>query len=247
MLFVRGVERFAPAEHRPHPPGYPLLIGLGKALALAVGDPFRSLVILSVVSSAVGYVALALAFRELAIRCGAAAVADAVGVTGALLFHFSPAMLVYGPLALSGAIASGNAILAAQAAGADLAYIGSAFIATAEANADERYKQMIVDSSAADIVYSNLFTGVHGNYLRQSIVNAGLDPEALPQSDPSKMNFGSGGGPRPRARPAKDIDPLQSSVKAQRRLVSSSYSLMYGRSVRPSTRQSSRRGSSPGV
>lgn len=101
VLFVRGVERFAPAEHRPHPPGYPLLIGLGKALAVVVGDPFRSLVILSVVSSAVGYVALAWAFRELAIRCGAAAVADAVGVTGALLFHFSPAMLVYGPLALS--------------------------------------------------------------------------------------------------------------------------------------------------
>ncbi|WP_176059366.1 nitronate monooxygenase family protein [Paraburkholderia sp. BCC1876] len=94
-----------------------------------------------------------------------------------------------GPLALSGAIASGDAILAAQAAGADLAYIGSAFIATSEANADERYKQMIVDSTAADIVYSNLFTGVHGNYLRHSIANAGLDPDALPESDPSSMNF----------------------------------------------------------
>jgi nitronate monooxygenase len=104
-----------------------------------------------------------------------------------------------GPLALSGAIASGNAILAAQAAGADLAYIGSAFIATAEANADERYKQMIVDSSASDIVYSNLFTGVHGNYLRQSIANAGLDPDALPQSDPSQMNFGSGGNSEAKA------------------------------------------------
>jgi nitronate monooxygenase len=104
-----------------------------------------------------------------------------------------------GPLILSGAIANGNAILAAQAAGADLAYVGSAFIATTEAHADERYKQMIVDSSASDIVYSNLFTGVHGNYLRQSIVNAGLDPEALPQSDPSKMNFGSGGGSKAKA------------------------------------------------
>lgn len=101
VLFLRGVERFAPAEHRPHPPGYPLLIGLGKAVAAVAGDPFRSLVILSVLSSALGFVALVLAFRELAIRCGAAAVADAVGITGALLFHFSPAMLVYGPLALS--------------------------------------------------------------------------------------------------------------------------------------------------
>lgn len=96
-----------------------------------------------------------------------------------------------GPLLLSGAIASGNAVLAAQAAGADLAYIGSAFIATQEANAQDAYKQMIVESSADDIVYSNLFTGVHGNYLRNSIVRAGLDPEALPTSDASKMNFGS--------------------------------------------------------
>lgn len=96
-----------------------------------------------------------------------------------------------GPLLLSGSIANGNAVLAAQAAGADLAYIGSAFIATREANADEAYKQMIVDSDAEDIVYSNLFTGVHGNYLKKSIENAGLDPLALPESDPSKMNFGS--------------------------------------------------------
>ena len=96
-----------------------------------------------------------------------------------------------GPLLLSGAISSGDAILAAQAAGADLAYIGSAFIATQEANAQDGYKQMIVDSSANDIVYSNLFTGVHGNYLRGSIERAGLDPSALPESDPSKMNFGS--------------------------------------------------------
>ncbi|MCA3254416.1 MAG: nitronate monooxygenase [Alphaproteobacteria bacterium] len=98
-----------------------------------------------------------------------------------------------GPLALSGSIATGDAVLAAQAMGADLAYIGSAFIATAEARADERYKQMIVDSSADDIVYSNLFTGVHGNYLKPSIVAAGMDPDNLPTSDPSAMNFGSGG------------------------------------------------------
>jgi nitronate monooxygenase len=95
-----------------------------------------------------------------------------------------------GPLALSGSIASGNAILAAQAMGADLAYIGSAFIATDEARASDDYKQMIVSSSSDDIVYSNLFTGVHGNYLKGSIVKAGLDPENLPESDPSKMNFG---------------------------------------------------------
>lgn len=98
-----------------------------------------------------------------------------------------------GPLALSGAIASGQSLLAAQVMGADFGYIGSAFIATHEANAPSAYKECIVASDAADIVYTNLFTGVHGNYLRQSIVAAGLDPENLPQSDPSKMNFGSGG------------------------------------------------------
>ena len=94
-----------------------------------------------------------------------------------------------GPLVLSGAIARGDAVLAAQAMGADLAYIGSAFIATEEARAVDAYKQMIVASSAEDIVYTNLFTGVHGNYLRGSIVAAGLDPEHLPESDPSKMDF----------------------------------------------------------
>ncbi len=97
-----------------------------------------------------------------------------------------------GPLVLSGSIATGRAVLAAQVMGADLAYIGSAFIATREANADAAYKQMIVESNAADIVYTNLFTGVHGNYLRGSIVRAGLDPDDLPTSDPSKMNFSSG-------------------------------------------------------
>jgi nitronate monooxygenase len=96
-----------------------------------------------------------------------------------------------GPLLLAGAIANGRSVLAAQALGADLAYIGSAFIATAEAHASLRYKEAIVDATAADIVYTNLFTGVLGNYLKSSIVNAGLDPDNLPTSDPSKMNFSS--------------------------------------------------------
>ena len=95
-----------------------------------------------------------------------------------------------GPIALSGSIASGDAVLAAQAMGADFAYIGSAFIATLEARAAEDYKQAIVDSNSDDIVYSNLFTGVHGNYLAPSIRAAGLDPDNLPVSDPTKMNFG---------------------------------------------------------
>ncbi|MDQ2734132.1 MAG: nitronate monooxygenase family protein [Pseudomonadota bacterium] len=95
-----------------------------------------------------------------------------------------------GPVALSGAISSGGGVLAAQAMGADFAYVGSAFIATDEARAAPEYKAMIVASNSDDIVYSNLFTGVHGNYLKGSIRNAGLDPEALPESDPSKMNFG---------------------------------------------------------
>ena len=97
-----------------------------------------------------------------------------------------------GPLALSGAIATGDAVLAAQAMGADLAYIGSAFIATHEARASDAYKQAIVECNSDDIVYSNLFTGVHGNYLAPSIRAAGLDPQHLPESDPSKMNFAEG-------------------------------------------------------
>jgi len=97
-----------------------------------------------------------------------------------------------GPIALSGAMATGGAVLAAQAMGADFAYVGSAFIATEEARAADAYKQMIVDSNADDIVYTNLFTGVHGNYLRGSISAAGLDPDDLPESDPSKMDFGGG-------------------------------------------------------
>ena len=106
-----------------------------------------------------------------------------------------------GPVALSGSIASGGAVLAAQAMGADFAYIGSAFVATDEARAVEGYKQMIVDSSSDDIVYSNLFTGVHGNYLKGSIRASGLDPDNLPESDPSKMNFGGAGS----AKAWKDV------------------------------------------
>ena len=98
-----------------------------------------------------------------------------------------------GPVALAGGIAHGASILAALACGADLAYAGSLFIATREAHAPEEYKKMIVDASADDIVYTNLFTGVHGNYLKPSVSKAGLDPENLPASDPSKMNFASGG------------------------------------------------------
>jgi nitronate monooxygenase len=121
-----------------------------------------------------------------------------------------------GPLALSGAIATGDAVLAALAAGADFAYIGSAFIATEEARADLAYKQCIVDSSSDDIVYSNLFTGVHGNYLAPSIRNAGLDPDDLPQSDPSKMNFGGGEGSK---KAWKDIWGCGQGIAAVRAVV----------------------------
>ena len=96
------------------------------------------------------------------------------------------------PLALSGAIATGEALLGARAMGADFGYVGSPFIATHEANAQAEYKRMIVDSGAEDIVYSSLFTGVWGNYLRGSVENAGMDPDALPQADAGSMNFGSG-------------------------------------------------------
>ena len=111
-----------------------------------------------------------------------------------------------GPIALSGAIANGRAIRAARLLGADFAYIGSAFIATKEANAVERYKEMITTSGAEDIVYSNLFTGVHGNYLKPSIMAAGMDPENLPQSDASKMSFGTDdSGERVRPKAWKEI------------------------------------------
>jgi nitronate monooxygenase len=101
-----------------------------------------------------------------------------------------------GPLLLSGALANGASILGALAVGADLAYVGSAFIATHEAHAAEAYKQMIVESGAEDVVYTSLFTGVHGNYLKPSIARAGLDPDNLPESDPSKMNFGTNRPPK---------------------------------------------------
>src|SRR5437763_15048687 len=111
-----------------------------------------------------------------------------------------------GPIALSGAIANGRAIRAARMLGADFAYIGSAFIATREANAVEGYKQMITNSSAEDIVYSNLFTGVHGNYLKPSIMAAGMDPDNLPTSDPSMMSFGTdASGERAKPKAWKEI------------------------------------------
>lgn len=104
-----------------------------------------------------------------------------------------------GPIALSGSIATGDAVLAAQAMGADFAYIGSRWLAAKEANVSDSYRQAIVESAAADIVYTNLFTGVHGNYLKKSIVNAGLDPDNLPQADKMAMNFASGGGAKAKA------------------------------------------------
>jgi nitronate monooxygenase len=106
-----------------------------------------------------------------------------------------------GPVVLSGSISTGGAVLAAQAMGADLAYIGSAFIATHEARAVDGYKEMITQSDSDDIVYSNFYTGIHGNYLKGSIRNSGMDPDNLPESDPSKMNFGAGG----EAKAWKDI------------------------------------------
>jgi nitronate monooxygenase len=107
-----------------------------------------------------------------------------------------------GPLLLAGSIASGRSILSALAMGADLAYVGSAFIATQEANASDAYKQMVTECSAADVIYTNLISGVHGNYLKPSLIAAGLDPDSLPTSDPSKMNFGSD---RQKPRAWKDI------------------------------------------
>ncbi len=123
-----------------------------------------------------------------------------------------------GPVALSGAIASGGAILAAQAMGADLAYIGSAFIATHEARAVDGYKQMIVESNSDEIVYSNFYTGIHGNYLKGSIRNAGMDPENLPESDPSKMNFSTGEGANA-AKAWRDIWGCGQGIGAIREIV----------------------------
>lgn len=135
-----------------------------------------------------------------AIRKGADGLIAVAAGAGGHAGRFSPFAIIQeirewfdGPLLLSGAIAHGGAILAAQAMGADLAYIGSPFIATHEARAGDEYKQAIAECSADDIVLTNLFTGVHGNYLKPSIINAGMDPDNLPESDPSQMNFGSGG------------------------------------------------------
>ena len=133
-----------------------------------------------------------------------------------------------GPLALSGSIATGDAVLAAQAMGADLAYIGSPFIATDEANADPKYKEGIVEGRAADIVYSNLFTGVHGNYLRGSIAAAGLDPDNLPEGELKTMDFGGGNGSKAKAwrdiwgsgqgiGAVHEVEPVAARVERMRR------------------------------
>ena len=145
-------------------------------------------------------------FARKAIEKGATGLIPVAAGAGGHAGKLSPFAIVQeirewfdGPVALSGSIANGGAVLGAQAMGADLAYIGSPWIATFEANAEENYKQGIVEGRASDIVYSNLFTGVHGNYLRQSIVNAGLDPDNLPEGDISTMNFGSGGNTEAKA------------------------------------------------
>src|SRR6201991_3972010 len=149
-------------------------------------------------------------FARKAIEKGADGLIPVASGAGGHAGHLSPFALIQalrewfdGPLALSGAIAHGRSILGAQAMGADLAYVGSAFIATQEANANPAYQQMIVESTGEDITYTNLFTGVHGNYLTPSIVAAGLDPANLPVSDASAMNFGSGGNQK--AKAGRDI------------------------------------------
>ena len=145
-------------------------------------------------------------FARKAIEKGADGLIPVASGAGGHAGHLSPFALIQGlrewfdgPIALSGAIAHGRSVLGAQAMGADLAYVGSAFIATQEANANPAYQQMIVESSGEDITYTNLFTGVHGNYLTPSIIAAGLDPANLPISDASAMNFGSGGNQKAKA------------------------------------------------
>ena len=145
-------------------------------------------------------------FARKAVEKGADGVIAVAAGAGGHAGRWSPFALIQeirswfdGPLILSGAIANGRSVLAAEAAGADLAYVGSPFIATMEANASEDYKQAIVDSSAADIVYSDLFTGVHGNYLRSSIVNSGLDPDNLERGNLETMKFGSEGSGKTKA------------------------------------------------
>jgi nitronate monooxygenase len=149
-------------------------------------------------------------FARKAVEKGADGVIAVAAGAGGHAGRWSPFALLQeirawfdGPLILSGAIANGGSVLAAQAAGADLAYVGSPFIATEEANAPDGYKQAIVDSGAADIVYTDLFTGVHGNYLRSSIVSSGLDPDNLAGVDPTAMKFGSEGSAK--AKAWKDI------------------------------------------
>jgi nitronate monooxygenase len=145
-------------------------------------------------------------FARKAVEKGADGVIAVAAGAGGHAGRWSPFALLQeiriwfdGPLILSGAIANGGSVLAAQAAGADLAYVGSPFIATEEANAPEEYKQAIVDSGAADIIYTDLFTGVHGNYLRSSIENSGLDPDNLAGIDPTAMKFGSEGSAKAKA------------------------------------------------
>ncbi|MES2119061.1 MAG: nitronate monooxygenase family protein [Pseudomonadota bacterium] len=145
-------------------------------------------------------------FARKAIEKGADGIIAVAAGAGGHAGRWSPFALMQeirawfdGPLILSGSIASGGAVLAAQATGADLAYVGSPFIATDEANASADYKQAVVDGGAADIVYSDLFTGIHGNYLRASIVNAGLDPEALAAGNIDTMKFGSEGSAKAKA------------------------------------------------
>jgi len=145
-------------------------------------------------------------FARKAVEKGADGVIAVASGAGGHAGRWSPFALIQeirlwfdGPLILSGAIANGGSVLAALAAGADLAYVGSPFIATSEANAPDGYKQAIVESGAADIVYTDLFTGVHGNYLRASIVNAGLDPDNLAGIDPTAMKFGSEGSAKAKA------------------------------------------------
>jgi nitronate monooxygenase len=183
-------------------------------------------------------------FARKAIEKGADGIIAVAAGAGGHAGRWSPFALLQeirawfdGPLILSGAIATGDAVLAAQAAGADLAYVGSPFIATEEANAPDAYKQAIVDSGAADIVYTDLFTGVHGNYLRSSIENAGLDPDNLLGIDPTVMKFGSEGSAKSKAwrdiwgsgqgigvvdrvRPAREyIDQLTAEYDAAKRRV----------------------------
>lgn len=145
-------------------------------------------------------------FAQKAIEKGADGLIPVAAGAGGHAGTLSPFAIIHalrewfdGPIALSGAIANGHSVLSAQAMGADLAYIGSAFIATQEANAAQGYKDMIVASTGEDTTYTNLFTGVHGNYLTPSIVAAGMDPNDLPKSDPSAMNFGSGGNQKAKA------------------------------------------------